>query len=217
MAAQLISLNVGSIREVDHDGRTVTTGIFKSPTEETLRIAGTNVGPDQQADLDAHGGPDKAIYAYADEDYRWWATELDQPMHAGLFGENLTTIGVDVSNARIGDRWRIGTAELEVSEPRLPCYKLGIRTEIPRIQQRFTKANRPGTYLRIVTEGDVASGDEITVEPAGTTSVTVADIARIYHQRSSDRDPVALAALLEVPGLSDPWLAWVRRTLDTKD
>ncbi len=136
-------------------------------------------------------------------------------MPAGLFGENLTTAGVDVSNARIGDRWMIGGAQLEVSEPRLPCYKLGIRTGIPRIQQRFTKAGRPGTYLRIIDEGDVTVGDAITVESSDTTSVTVSDIARLYHQRSGDRDPVAVAALLDVPGLSDPWLAWVRRTLDT--
>ncbi len=196
--------------------RAVTTGIFKSPTEETLRVAGVNVGSDQQADLDAHGGPDKAIYAYADEDYRWWADELGQDMEPGLFGENLTTSAVDISNARIGDRWSIGTAELGVSDPRVPCYKLGIRTEIPRIQQRFAKADRPGTYLRIISEGDITSGDAIEIKPNAATSVTVADIARIYNQRSTERDPEALAALLDVQGLSEAWLAWIRGALESK-
>ncbi len=203
MSGELVSVNIGTSREVEHNGRRVLTGIFKAPTTETQRVAGVHIGADEQADTAAHGGPDKAIYAYAREDYDWWEAELDQEIEPGFFGENLTTTGIDVSGAAIGDRWSIGSTVLEVSEPRVPCFKLGIRTGIDRIQQAFAKADRPGAYLRIVTPGELTVGDAVDVEATTEASITVAEIAVIYH-----RDRAGGGRLVGVPGLSEAWQRW---------
>lgn len=206
MQGDVLSVNIGEIREVAHNGRTITTGIFKTPTTKTQEVRGVHIGADLQADTEAHGGFDKPIYAYADEDYRWWTAELGRSLEPGFFGENLTVRGVDVSQARVGDRWAIGTAVLEVSEPRVPCFKLGIRSGgIPRIQQTFGKADRPGTYLRIIEPGALTVGDTIEVTPTTDPSITVVDIARIYHRNRGDA-----SRLLDVPGLSDAWHRWAR-------
>lgn len=197
------SVNIGAIREVEHNGRLVTTGIFKSPTTETQRVAGVHIGADEQADTAAHGGPDKAIYAYAAEDYLWWEQELGQTLEPGFFGENLTVRGVDVSGANVGDRWSIGSTVLEVSEPRVPCFKLGIRSGISRFQQQFSRADRPGTYLRIVEPGALTVGDAITVEPTSSPTITVAEIAVMYH-----RDHGSASRLIGLAHLSQPWQRW---------
>lgn len=203
MSGELVSVNIGTSREVEHNGRQVRTGIFKTPTTETQRVAGVHIGSDEQADTAAHGGPDKAIYAYAGEDYDWWETELGQEIQPGFFGENLTTRGIDVSAAAIGDRWSIGTTVLEVSEPRVPCFKLGIRTGVDRIQQAFAKADRPGAYLRIFTPGELTVGDAIEVAATKQASITVAEIAVIYHRNRADG-----RRLIGIPGLSDAWQRW---------
>ncbi len=122
-------------------GRPLMSAIAKSPVEGRVRVAGVNVAGDDQADRRVHGGPDKAVYAYAAEDTAWWAGELGRPLEPGMFGENLTTEGVDVSGALVGERWRVGTVELEVCQPRLPCAKLGLRFGDPRMVKRF---GRPG-------------------------------------------------------------------------
>lgn len=205
---QLVSVNIGGVREVEHNGRVVRTGIFKSPTPETQRVSGDRIGDDVQADTAAHGGPDKAIYAYASEDYDWWATQIDRDVEPGLFGENLTTRGIDVSAAQVGERWRIGSATLEVSEPRIPCFKLGLRTEVARIQQLFSAADRPGAYLRIIEPGHLTVGDDIERVPAAESSITVSDFAAIYHRNRGDAD-----RLLAVPRVSTAWRAWVEKTL----
>ena len=123
-----------------------------------MRVEGVNLAGDDQADRRVHGGPDKAVYAYASEDAAWWAAELDREIPPGMFGENLTTEGVDVSGAVIGERWRIGTVELEVCQPRLPCAKLGTRFGDLKMVRRFGEASRPGAYLRIVTRGRARRG-----------------------------------------------------------
>lgn len=205
---QLASVNIGQVREVEHNGRTITTGIFKVPTTEPQLIAGIHVGADQQADTNAHGGTDKAVYAYAAEDYSWWESELGRSFEPGVFGENLLTAGIDVSGSRVGDRWRIGGVVLEVSEPRMPCFKLSIAVGIARFTKSFAAAGRPGAYLRIVSEGHVKVGDAIEVEPTSEPSITLADINEIYH-----RDHDRASELLDVPSLSEAWKDWAQRAI----
>jgi MOSC domain-containing protein YiiM len=158
------SVNVGRPRQVSvRRGRPLMSAIGKQPVEGPVRVEGINLAGDEQADRTVHGGPDKAVYAYAAEDAAWWAAELGRDLPPGMFGENLTTEGVDVSGAIVGERWRVGDVELEVCQPRLPCAKLGIRFGDPAMVRRFAEAQRPGAYLRIVREGSLAAGDAIEV------------------------------------------------------
>jgi MOSC domain-containing protein YiiM len=153
------------------------SAIGKQPVEGRVRVEGVNVAGDEQADRRVHGGPDKALYAYAREDAAWWEEQLGRTLPPGMFGENLTTQGVDVSGAVIGERWRIGTVELEVAQPRLPCAKLGTRFGDLRMVKRFAEASRPGAYLRIVTEGELGAGDAIEVLSRPEHGITVAFVA----------------------------------------
>src|ERR1700704_1825836 len=140
--AKILSVNVGLPRTVTWAGRSVTSAIWKTPVESQVHVEGVNLAGDDQADRRVHGGPDKAVYAYASEDTAWWAATLDRPLEPGMFGENLTTAGVDVSGAVIGERWRVGSVELEVCHPPLPCSKLGIRFGDLRMVRRFGEASR---------------------------------------------------------------------------
>jgi len=164
MPPRLLSVNVGLPKAVDTGTRVVETAIWKQPVEGRVRARGVNLDGDRQADLSVHGGADKAVYAYAVEETRLWEEELGRELGPGAFGENLTTAGVDVSGALLGERWRIGTTVLEVVQPRLPCFKLGLRVGDPLFVKRFSRASRPGAYLRIVTEGELGAGDAIAVE-----------------------------------------------------
>lgn len=150
------------------------SAIGKAPVAGRVRVEGVNLAGDDQADRSVHGGPDKAVYAYASEDAAWWAAELGREVAPGMFGENLTLEGVDVSGAVIGERWRAGTVELEVSQPRLPCAKLGLRFGDLGMVRRFGGASRPGAYLRIVSEGELGAGDEVDVLSRPEHAVTVA-------------------------------------------
>jgi MOSC domain-containing protein YiiM len=201
--AVLVSVNVGQVRHVEHHDRDVTTGIFKAPVEGPVATHGVNLDGDDQADRRAHGGPDRAAYAYASEDLAWWSEQLARPLPPGSMGENLTTAGVDVTGARIGERWRIGTVLFEVSSPRVPCFKLGIRMEDARFQQRFAAAGRPGAYLRIVQQGSVEAGDPITVVHRPDHAVTVALVSEVYHD-----DRARALELLAAPELTDGWREW---------
>ncbi|MCH9814887.1 MAG: MOSC domain-containing protein [Actinomycetia bacterium] len=203
-----MSVNIGTIQELPRRGEPVATGIIKTPTDQVQQVRGVNIGDDRQADLAAHGGVDKAIYAYAIEDYRWWAETLGRETHPGLFGENLTTEGIDVSEARVGDRWSIGSTLLEVSEPRLPCFKLSLRTQIPRIVKRFAEAARPGCYLRIIDEGELVVGDAVRVRPTAGVAVSMRDISRTYFG-----DKSRAAQMVALPALSEAWREWARAAL----
>ena len=174
--AKVVSVNVGRPRTiaVRRSGAPVESAIGKQPVAGRVRVAGVNLAGDDQADRTVHGGPDKAVYAYASEDAAWWAAELGREIVPGMFGENLTTEGVDVSGAVVGERWRVGTVELEVCQPRIPCFKLGIRFGDPLMVRRFGEANRPGAYLRIVREGELGAGDAIEVVDRPAHGVTVA-------------------------------------------
>jgi len=203
---KLLSVNVGQPRTVEWQGRTVETSIFKAPIVGSVMLRTLNLAGDRQADLEAHGGFDKAVYAYSVEDQRWWGQEIGRPLSYGEFGENLTTEGLEVNDALVGERWQIGSAVLEVSEPRIPCWRLGVRMNDESFPRRFTMALRPGTYLRIVVEGDVGAGDEIRVVGKPDHDVTVRDVFRIYTR---DRDEVA--RLLAIPQLSESWRRWAER------
>jgi MOSC domain-containing protein YiiM len=165
--AQLISVNVGLPKEIDTGRRIVETAIWKAPVEGRVKVRHDNLEGDRQADLTVHGGPDKAVYAYAIEETRLWESELGRELGAGAFGENLTTEGVDVSGAVLGERWRIGTTLLEVVQPRLPCFKLGLKMGDPTFLKRFALASRPGAYLKILAEGELGGGDPIEVDLGG--------------------------------------------------
>src|SRR3954465_12421703 len=172
---RLVSVNVGRPPPVGPQrGRPVRGAIGKAPVDGRVAVRGVNVDGDDQADRRVHGGPDKAVYAYASEDTAWWAQRLGAALGPGAFGENLTGEGVDVSGAVIGERWRVGTAELEVCQPRFPCFKLGLRFGDPKMLKRFTAAERPGAYLRIVHEGEIGAGDAIEVHDRPAHGVTIA-------------------------------------------
>jgi MOSC domain-containing protein YiiM len=187
-------VNVGQPRQVSvRRGRPVMSAIGKAPVDGRVRVAGVNLTGDDQADRRVHGGPDKAVYAYASEDAAWWARELGRELPPGMFGENLTTQGVDVSGAVVGERWRVGTVELEVCQPRIPCFKLGLRFEDPRMVRRFGEASRPGAYLRIVREGELGAGDAIEVISRPEHGVTVALVSDAILRDDSLRAAAAAA------------------------
>jgi MOSC domain-containing protein YiiM len=206
VAGVIESVNVGTPREISWRGRPVSTAIWKSPVGGRVRVRGVNVEGDDQADREVHGGVDKALYAYAAEDQEWWSGQLGREVPPGSFGENLTVRGVDVSGAEVGERWRVGGTLLEVSQPRIPCFKLGIRMGSQRFPRRFAAAGRPGAYLRILAEGEVAAGDPVEVVHRPGHGLTVAEVSRIYHD-----DHAGAARLLQVPELAGTWRRWAER------
>lgn len=177
---RLISVNVGTPKRVDTGQRIVETAIWKDPVEGRVKVRGVNLDGDRQADLTVHGGPNKAVYAYAIEETRRWEEELGRPFGVGAWGENLTTEGVDVSGAVLGERWRIGTTLLEVVQPRLPCFKLALKMEDPTFVRRFAQASRPGAYLKIVEEGEIGAGDAIDVSGRPDHGVDVRLVADAF-------------------------------------
>ena len=210
MTGKLLSVNVGSPREIEWLGRREATSIWKSPVNGRLPVRGVNVAGDNQADREFHGGPDKAVYAYAREDAVWWERELGRQLEHGVFGENLTVSGVDVTGAVVGERWEIGSGVLEVAQPRIPCWKLGARMEDASFPVHFAAAGRPGAYLRIVEEGEIGADDDVRVAGRPEHGVTVGDVARIYHQERG-----RASTLLGVPELCSDWHDWaLRRTGD---
>ena len=205
---RLLSVNVGRVRLFEYNRRPAKSAIWKTPVTGRIAARGVNLEGDEQADRKAHGGPDKAIYAYAVEDLHWWQQELARPLVYGAFGENLTTEGIAVNDALIGERWEIGTTVVEVSEPRVPCWRLGVRMNDETFPRRFTAALRPGSYLRIIVEGDLASGDEIRVIHKPDHDLTIQDVFRIYT-----RDRNEVVRLVAIRQLSESWRNWAERVL----
>jgi MOSC domain-containing protein YiiM len=189
--ARIVSVNVGRPRKLgEQRGRVMLSAIVKGPVEGPVRVEGVNVAGDAQTDLKHHGGPEKAVYVYAREDSDWWEDILGAEIVNGMFGENLTTEGVDVSGALIGERWRMGTVELEVCQPRIPCSKLGLRFGNLKMVRAFAQASRPGAYCRIVAEGELQAGDEITVVHRPEHGVT---LRLVYDAMLKDPSLAALA------------------------
>jgi MOSC domain-containing protein YiiM len=204
-SGRLVSVNVGKPSPVGQwRGHTIQSGITKRPVGGRVRVEGVNLAGDAQADRTVHGGPDKAVYAYAREDGDWWADELGREIPAGMFGENLTTTGVSCSDAVIGERWRVGSVELEVCQPRLPCFKLGLRFGDGRMLKRFAQASRPGAYLRIISEGELAAGDEVEVLSRPAHGVTIALVSEAILL-----DDALLPRALEAKELPEDLRGWM--------
>jgi MOSC domain-containing protein YiiM len=209
---QLLSVNVGMPREVVGPDRVVMTGIFKSPVADRVRMRTLNLDGDGQADPTVHGGPDKAVYAYPSEHYEFWRTELPETrLDWGAFGENLDTQGLLEDDICIGDELRIGSSRVRVTQPRLPCFKLGIRLQRPDILQRFQASLRTGFYLRVLEEGDVGAGDAIAIVHRDPHRISVATTARLYAHDDGDHE--ALRSLIGVAALPDKWRERFRRRL----
>jgi MOSC domain-containing protein YiiM len=197
--AHVVSVNVGSVREVVWRDELVTTAIWKTPVSGRVALRGVNFAGDDQADRTVHGGVDKAVYAYSLEDYAHWRGAGLRDAGPALFGENLTTEGIDLSAVVAGEQWSVGSAILEAAQPRLPCFKLGIRVGDSHFPRRFLAALRMGAYFRIVQEGDVGAGDAIRVITRPAHGVTLRDMA------ASLQDPGKAAALLQITKLPSFW------------
>ena len=204
----VLSINVGRPREFDYHGRPARSAIWKVSVTGRVAARGVNLEGDEQADRKAHGGPDKAVYAYAVEDLRWWQNEIGRSIPYGGFGENLTTEGVEVNDALVGERWEIGTALFEISEPRVPCWRLGVRMNDALFPRRFTEAMRPGAYLRIIAEGDLTATDEVRIVEKPNHDLTIRDVFRIFT-----RDRHEVERLLAIPRMSESWKRWAETLL----
>jgi MOSC domain-containing protein YiiM len=201
---KIISVNVGLPREVVWKGQNVTTGIFKEPASGRIAMRTLNLDGDRQADLTVHGGVDKAVYAYPSEHYTYWKRELpDRVLPWGMFGENLTTEGLDEETINIGDRFRVGSAEVAVTQPRMPCYKLGLKFGRDDILKRFLLSKRTGFYFTVLKEGEVEAGDKIELLSRDKNNITVVDITRLYTSEKDNRELMRRA--VEVEALPESW------------
>lgn len=205
-AARLVSVNVGLPREVEHAGRRVRTGIFKQAVSGPVRVHRANLEGDAQADPGNHGGDDKAAYAFAQEQYAHWQEVLGrEPMPPGQFGENLTIAGLDESATCVGDRLRIGSASFVVTQPRVPCFKLGIRMQRADMPKLFTAHAWTGFYLRVEDEGMVRAGDEVRFEHHATRGVPIRALFRAFANPGEPGAHAILSRALEHPDLSEGW------------
>lgn len=210
---KIISLNVGLPRLVLRNGEPVSTGIFKDPVTGRVMMRTLNLDGDRQSDLSVHGGPQKAVYVYPSEHYEFWKRELpDIELPWGMFGENLTTTGLFETEVNIGDKFRVGTAEVMVTQPRMPCYKLGIRFGRADIIKRFLVSERSGFYLSVAKEGEVGAGDEFQLLEKNPSGVRVVDVTRLY---SSERENVALMRrAIATEALPESWKDYFRKHLE---
>lgn len=213
---KLVSVNVGLPREVTWRGEQTTTAIYKQPVGGRVALRKLNLDGDRQADLTVHGGEYKAVYCYPLEHYDYWRRELPgQELPTGAFGENFTTDGMLEDAVHLGDRFSIGSAEVFVTQPRLPCYKLGVRFQSDDMVRRFFASRRTGFYLAVAREGDVGSGDEITAIARDPNGAPVSEITRLYAQkRYGDSDVASVRRALRVAALPETWKADFRERLE---
>ena len=212
---RIVSVNTGLPRDVTWHGRVVTTGIFKDAVPGRVALHTLNLDGDRQADLTVHGGAYKSVYCYPVEHYAYWRSELagrDLPM--GVFGENFTTEGWSEEEVHLGDRFAVGSAELMVTQPRLPCYKLGIRFEMDDMVKRFLASGRTGFYFAVTREGEVGGGDEIKLVARDENSVPVPEITRLYiAKRYGQEEAAAVRRALRVEALPESWKRYFRERL----
>jgi MOSC domain-containing protein YiiM len=210
---QLVSVNLGLPRTVTWKGRTVKTGIFKTPTNGRVRVQTLNLDGDRQADLSVHGGPDKAIYVYPSEHYDYWRGEFpNMELPWGMFGENFTTTGLLEGAVNVGDTFRIGSAVAMVTQPRVPCYKLAAKFGREDIVKRFLASGRSGFYLKVVQEGEVGAGDAIELMSRDGHAVTVADVANLY--RDGTDQVRLLQRVVQVEALPENWRDHFQQQID---
>lgn len=213
---KLVSVNRGLPREVSWRGITVTTGIWKEPVAGRIALRKLNLDGDGQADLTVHGGEFKAVYCYPVEHYDYWKAKLpDRELTMGNFGENFTVEGFAEESVFVGDRFAVGSAEVVVTQPRLPCYKLGVRFDMVDMVKRFLASGRTGFYVAVTREGEVGAGDEIRKIERDERGVSVADITRLYiEKRFSAADVELLQRALMVEALPDSWKDYFRNRLE---
>jgi len=213
---KLVSVNTGLPREVTWHDMTVTTGIFKEPVAGRVALRKLNLDGDRQADLTVHGGEFKAVYCYPFVHYDYWKQELpgrDLPL--AIFGENFTTDGLLEDSVHLGDRFSIGSAEVVVTQPRLPCYKLGVRFQADDMVKRFLASGRSGFYLAVTREGEVGAGDEIKLLARDPQAVPVSEITRLYIAKEfSSADVASLQKALQVAALPESWKEYFRERLE---
>jgi MOSC domain-containing protein YiiM len=208
---KLLSISVGLPREVEWKGKLVRTSIFKTPVQGRIRVNKLNLKGDQQSDLSVHGGIDKAVYAYPSEHYVFWREQLaGVDLTWGAFGENFTTEGLD-EKTHIGDRFHMGSAEFVVTQPRMPCFKLGIRFNDPSIIKRFLQSGRTGFYFSVFSEGEVGAGDSIQLIARAENSLRVADIVNLYATDAANQDALRRASKLS--SLPTGWREYFRKRL----
>jgi MOSC domain-containing protein YiiM len=209
---KLISLNVSLPRIVEYNGEPVATGIFKEPVQGPVMLRTLNLDGDRQADLSVHGGVSKAVYAYPSEHYEFWKKELpEMELPYGMFGENFTTEGLLEDAVNVGDRFRVGQTELMVTEPRLPCYKLGIKFGRADIIKRFLQSRRTGFYFAVLKEGEIKTGDAIELLCRDANHIAISDITRLYAFERNDLETLRRAVKLEA--LSESWREYFQRQI----
>lgn len=209
---QILSVQVGRPRDVAWRGKTVRTSIFKHAVEGAVRVGAENLDGDGQADLAVHGGRDKAVYVYPSEHYEVWQRELGvASLDPGAFGENLTTEGLVETGVCIGDRLRCGSAELVVTQPRIPCFKLGVRFGRPEIVRHFLRSGRSGFYLAVAREGALRAGDRVELVPAPGDRISIAEANDLYRAEAPDRERIS--RLIALPALSEAWRDELRARL----
>jgi MOSC domain-containing protein YiiM len=204
---KIFSLNVGLPREVTWHGHVVETGIFKEPVAGRVNLRKLNLDGDRQADLTVHGGEYKAVYCYPLEHYAYWKQELPgRELPMAIFGENFTTEGLLEDSVHLGDRFSVGTAEVVVTQPRLPCYKLGIRFQADDMVKKFLASRRSGFYVAVTREGKVGAGDEIRAIARDSNRVSIADIVRLFvTKKYSSADVELVRRALEVAEFPESW------------
>jgi len=212
---RLVSVNVGLPRDVIWHARTVTTAIYKQPVDGRVALRKLNLDGDRQADLTVHGGPDKGVYCYPVEHYPYWKKESpDRDFPAAIFGENFTTEGLLEDSVYIGDRFSVGSAEVVVTQPRLPCYKLSVRFHSDDIVKRFLDSGRTGFYLSVTREGEVGVGDRISAIARDPNAVSVSEITRLYiAKRYAQEEIASVRRALLVEALPGSWKAYFGKRL----
>jgi MOSC domain-containing protein YiiM len=211
---KILSLNVGLPRLVLRDGEPVSTGIFKEPVPGRVFLRTLNLDGDRQADLSVHGGPTKAVYGYPSEHYDFWKRELpEMTLPWGMFGENFTTEGLIESEINIGDKFGVGTAKIMVTEPRMPCYKLGLKFGRTDIIRRFLQSERSGFYFAVLEEGEVGAGDQFELIEQNEQGVKVSDITRLYVRDKENVD--LLQRAIQVEALPESWRSHFQKQLET--
>jgi MOSC domain-containing protein YiiM len=201
--ARILSVNMSLPKEIDFEGQRLTTGIFKVPVEGPVTLRTLNLDGDRQADLTVHGGPDKAVYSYSIEHYDFWHGVFPEiALQNGMIGENLTVDGLIESEVNVGDVFRIGSATVIATQPRMPCYKLGVKFGLMDVLKKFLASGRSGIYFRVLEEGEVAAGDTI-VKNKEDSRITFGDIVRLYSIERGDLQTMRLAA--KVDSLPKGW------------
>jgi MOSC domain-containing protein YiiM len=209
VAARIVSVNTGRVSGLGIPGRhDFASGIDKRPHQGAVRVRKLGLAGDEHGDTENHGGPDQAVYAYAREDLDWWTERLGRELRSGEFGENITTAGIDITTALIGETWRVGDVVVQITSPRIPCETFKAWTGEDQWVRRFAAAGRPGAYLRVLTDGQISAGDDIEVLSRPVQRVTVAQSMLAYY---GDGD--LMRALLTVPGRGAKWEAIAARVL----